>query len=374
MKYATAVYGDAMIRAAELELEDRFDARLLGTPSQDQVRQHCCLKETDDIVSFDIDYDGDVSQCRVAGNLYNSPFEYQSSHLRHMIVVDHSHRNIILSIRGTFSLSEIAVDMAAFSRTFFSCITPTHCFRLTIRIITGPFCDGEAHSEMANTAELVWTKAEPTIRQLKTKHPDYEFVLTGHSLGAGVATLVHMMLQYREKDDTFFQARCMAFAAPPTISRHRPLHRCVNFIHDQDIIPFLSVDSVRRLCKSIQTIDEENMSLLQRWKAIRSPAWTNEKLLKKVRDLPPVSTCDGAPALHSAAETNVWLRRLDTNTTSSWFFDDPNDDDDDFYKVELWNATGLTNVAIRLELTHDHLPSLYEQALTQWSKNDDHSQ
>lgn len=63
MKYATAVYGDAMIRAAELELDDRFDARLLGTPSQEQVRHHCRMKDTDVIVSFDIDYDGDVSQC-----------------------------------------------------------------------------------------------------------------------------------------------------------------------------------------------------------------------------------------------------------------------------------------------------------------------
>jgi transposase len=72
MKYATAVYGDAMIRAAELELEDRFDARLLDTPSQERVRQHCRLKETDEIVSFDIDYDGDVSQCTGTQGLWQS--------------------------------------------------------------------------------------------------------------------------------------------------------------------------------------------------------------------------------------------------------------------------------------------------------------
>jgi hypothetical protein len=75
MKYATAVYGDAMIRAAELELDDRFDARLLGTPSQEQVRHHCRMKDTDVIVSFDIDYDGDVSQCgafRRSANIHDS--------------------------------------------------------------------------------------------------------------------------------------------------------------------------------------------------------------------------------------------------------------------------------------------------------------
>jgi hypothetical protein len=222
---------------------------------------------------------------------------------------------------------------------------------------------------MANMAEIVWAKAEPTIHRLKTQHPDYQFVLTGHSLGAGVATLIHMMLQYREKDETFFQSQCMAYAAPPTIKRHRPLERCINFIHDEDIIPFLSVDSVRRLCKSVQTIDEEHMSLVQRWTAVRSPSWTNEELLEKLRDLPSLAARDGAPALHSAAETNVWLRRHVTNRTmSSSFFDDhPDDDDDEPYKVELWDAFELLNVSLRLEITHDHLPSLYEQALSQWS-------
>lgn len=223
---------------------------------------------------------------------------------------------------------------------------------------------------MANMAELVWTKAEPTIRQLKAKHPDYEFVLTGHSLGAGVATLTHMMIQSNDSEDTFFQSRCMAFAAPPTIARHSPLKRCFNFIHDQDIIPFLSVDSVRRLCKSIQTIDEEHMTFWQRWKAARSQAWKNEALLNKLNGIPPVLARDGAPALQCAAETNVWLRRHGTNITS--FFDDH--EEDESYKVELWDSTNLANVGIRLAITSDHLPSLYEQALTQWAKTYSQSQ
>lgn len=220
---------------------------------------------------------------------------------------------------------------------------------------------------MANMAERVWTKAQPTIQNLKQKHPDYEFIVTGHSLGGGVASLVHMMLLAKETDDALYHSRCVAFAAPPTISRHNPLDRCFNFIHDQDVVPFLSVDSVRRLCKSVQTIDDQHMGLLQRWRAIRSDSWSNDDLFHNLRDLPPVSARDGAPALQSAAKTNVWLRRHAMTDSSSFFEADETEED---YKVELWSANTLANVGIRLELTQDHLPSLYEHALSRWAQTD----
>lgn len=217
---------------------------------------------------------------------------------------------------------------------------------------------------MANMAELVWFKAQPTIERLKMNYPEYEFVVTGHSLGGGVATLVHMLLLAKEDDDAFYQSRCVAFAAPPTISRHNPLDRCVNFIHDQDVVPFLSVDSIRRLCQSVQKIDDQNMRLIQRWRAIQSETWSNDDLIQKLHDLPPVSARDGAPSLQSAAKTNVWLRRLNMTESSFCGTDEAEED----YKVDVWSANALANVGIRLELTQDHLPSLYEHALSQWAQ------
>lgn len=35
-----------------------------------------------------------------------------------MIVADHTHKKLVLAIRGTFSLSEIAVDIAAYSSMY----------------------------------------------------------------------------------------------------------------------------------------------------------------------------------------------------------------------------------------------------------------
>jgi hypothetical protein len=98
MRYATAVYGQAMIRAAELDARGRIDGRL-QTVTKESISEHIGVP-TDDIVLMDVDYGGD------------------SQHLRHFVAVDHVNRKVVLSIRGTFSLSEVFVDVAAFSRKY----------------------------------------------------------------------------------------------------------------------------------------------------------------------------------------------------------------------------------------------------------------
>jgi hypothetical protein len=47
---------------------------------------------------MDVDYGGDTN------------------HLRHMVAVDQTQQQVILAIRGTFSLSKLVVDAAGFSR------------------------------------------------------------------------------------------------------------------------------------------------------------------------------------------------------------------------------------------------------------------
>jgi hypothetical protein len=144
MRYATAVYGQAMIHAAQVDATGRLDGKL-GQVTLETISQHIGVP-AEDIVLIDVDYDGDTN------------------HLRHFVALDHEHGKIVLSIRGTFSLQEIVVDVAGFSRDF---------------------CGGEGHSEIATMAERVWTVAGPTIQTLQKTHPNYEFIVTGHSLGAG---------------------------------------------------------------------------------------------------------------------------------------------------------------------------------------------
>jgi len=73
MRYATAVYGQAMINAAEVDARGRLDGKV-GRVTKETISTHISVP-AEDIVSLDVsNYDGD------------------SNHLRHMVVVDHEHK------------------------------------------------------------------------------------------------------------------------------------------------------------------------------------------------------------------------------------------------------------------------------------------
>lgn len=59
MKYATAAYGDVMIRAAEMDVLGKFDDRL-SPATRERISEHCGIP-VNDIVLMDVDYAGDVS-------------------------------------------------------------------------------------------------------------------------------------------------------------------------------------------------------------------------------------------------------------------------------------------------------------------------
>jgi hypothetical protein len=103
MRYATAVYGQAMIRAAEMNVSGKFDNRL-SPLAKTKISEHIQVPEQD-IAVMDVEYDGD------------------GMHLRHFVAVDHEHRKVVLAIRGTFNLAEIVTDVAAFTCMYaFACL------------------------------------------------------------------------------------------------------------------------------------------------------------------------------------------------------------------------------------------------------------
>ena len=134
-----------MINAAEIDSRGRLDGKV-GRVTRETIGRHINVPP-EDIVTMDV-----------------SNYEGDSNHLRHMVVVDHVHKKVVLSIRGTFSLEEIVIDVAAMSREF---------------------CGGEGHSGMVDMAERVWKVAGPTLKNTIRENPGYEVIFTGHSLGGG---------------------------------------------------------------------------------------------------------------------------------------------------------------------------------------------
>ena len=122
---------------------------------------------------------------------------------RSFLVLDEAARAVVIAIRGTLALADVATDACAYEV---------------------PFCGGRSHAGLAKAARSVWSVLEGDALALLRAHAGFALVLTGHSLGAGAATLLSILLNY-ERSVAEAQGRAAplsgvaiavyAFAAPP---------------------------------------------------------------------------------------------------------------------------------------------------------------
>ena len=96
------------------------------------------------------------------------PYAYTPAHL---LLVDHQERSVVLVVRGSLELADVLADMQ---------VAPTR--RDQRRLGRG------CHGGMADAAWRLAGMHEERLRQSLHDHRGYTLTLTGHSLGAGVAT------------------------------------------------------------------------------------------------------------------------------------------------------------------------------------------
>lgn len=316
MRYATAVYGETMIRAAEMDVDGTIDTRL-SSVALPRIAKHVGLEETD-IVVLDVAYGGD------------------SELLRHLVAVDHRHKKVVLAIRGSFSISEMVSDVAGFAR---------------------PFCGGEAHSEMASMAERVWKVTGPTVRRLLKDNAGYELIITGHSLGAACACLLNILCHANSRQEIDGQrVRCFAYAPPPcyTPLDHAPeaVESCVALVHERDVVPFLSVDSVRHFFASIRAIEDPKIPWRRRFQLMAGYEEPGDDLIQAVQraNTMRLKPKEGAPVLAIPSAAVLWI--LETP-------------DSEAYDAKVCDALKMATLGIQVDpnmLVH-HFPPRYEHAL-----------
>ncbi|EGG09588.1 uncharacterized protein MELLADRAFT_77122 [Melampsora larici-populina 98AG31] len=177
MKFSSAAYGQQFLRVMGLG-SDSFNY----PNTRKHSGNHHAFASHVGLPVDQILYSSFADSKPTLGNSVLSP-------LVHYIAVDHSVKSIVLTCRGTLGLSDILVDLT--------------CQYEPIMVEGG---DSEkaylAHSGMLHSALRLRHQSSLVHQELKQAlldHPDYGLIITGHSLGGGVASLLAVLFSTRSE-------------------------------------------------------------------------------------------------------------------------------------------------------------------------------
>lgn len=111
-----------------------------------------------------------------------------------MVFADHLSRSIVVAVRGTTSLGDIATDLLGVPTQVTTTDVP-----LMINAQATTTTTPMAHSGFLEAARNImrYPCFLERLRQLVKQHPRYGVKVVGHSYGAGTASILHMMLYQR---------------------------------------------------------------------------------------------------------------------------------------------------------------------------------
>lgn len=150
------------------------------------------------------------------------------------------------------------------------------------------FDGGQIHQGIFNTATYVFLRVQNTVIELnsryngevikqenedqiqsnndKIENPDkMKIIVTGHSLGAGVASMVAHLFK---KELPQLDVRCICFAPPPTVSFDlwvKSTSYVKSFMIEGDMVPFLSVQNILKFSKILFPDDRFVQRFVERY-------------------------------------------------------------------------------------------------------------
>lgn len=164
------------------------------------------------------------------------------------IVLDRSRQEVVIAIRGTFSLEATVTDLNVRPQLLGEYSDRYQVFGKDS--LSGQYC----HSGMLRCALEIFDDLErhKILEQLLLgkipQCPGYKLVITGHSLGAGIASILSIMLV-----DQFQGLRCLCFCPPGCVMSLQACEQdyITSYVHGADIVPRLSFHSMVGLCNDI---------------------------------------------------------------------------------------------------------------------------
>ncbi|KAJ3183597.1 hypothetical protein HDU85_002026 [Gaertneriomyces sp. JEL0708] len=239
IKFATGVYGRDHIGAFvgavpsfAFSQEPRSERQAFARHTETPIESLFHSTQTDHSYGFD----NILNSSRYKPTLY--------------VIEDHSTQQILVVIRGTKNLHDLMVDL--------TCDYEEFCIANEVHHV---------HSGMMKAAQELSSFGHParlreSVDALLETNPSYSILLTGHSLGAGLATC--LALHWAEPTTGLTHShlgfppgrrvRCYAFA-PPAVASAPLSQLCENFVTSivvgDDFVPRLSLGSARDLAQVV---------------------------------------------------------------------------------------------------------------------------
>lgn len=297
LKYVSVVYGHDLSSSVEAFCDERNGTIDLLTTSLGKAKNH---RRHTLLLS---DLTGASSEHILVRN-----WEYGGSikYLNHTVVVDHVNRQIVFAIRGTFTVTDALADLECYSV---------------------PFCGGVAHAGFAKMALATWHKAttSSSYGDFSSMEPDYEMIITGHSLGASVATLMTIKILHDKLVSR--PVRCIVFGAPATFSPLSAIPdiapHITTFYHEDDFGAFISLHRIRIFHNSIVAVDRERRALnaWEHLKIVFGYMRPSQRMLDEVAKVPETTQpIEGAPPL-SVPGSVMWIRSAEDDSRRVTMFD-----------------------------------------------------
>ncbi|XP_026096622.1 sn1-specific diacylglycerol lipase beta-like [Carassius auratus] len=179
-------------------------------------------------------------------------FHNQIYEIPFFVALDHEREAVLVAVRGTLSLKDVLTDLSA------------ECEDLSVEGVSGTCY---AHKGISQAAHYIHKRLvkDGILSQAFSVVPEYKLVICGHSLGAGAAALLAVLLR-----STHPTLQCYAFSPPGGLMSKALADYSKQFVVSvvlgKDLVPRLSIpnmeDLKRRLLKMVSNCSKPKYKIL----------------------------------------------------------------------------------------------------------------
>ncbi|KAL4705773.1 hypothetical protein ACJJTC_006554 [Scirpophaga incertulas] len=152
---------------------------------QNVVGDNCCMCNYAGLRQLSDVPEKDFIHISFKNHIFEVPF---------YVIAEHDRKRIVVTIRGSHSIEDMFTDLTSPAVKFEADGLPENSF---------------AHKGMVLSTEKTIEQLMPILDRTFAEYPDYDLIITGHSLGAAVSILLGIKLRPK-----FPNLRVFAFAAP----------------------------------------------------------------------------------------------------------------------------------------------------------------